>query len=69
MQVLLKKNCNYYYDNRQNDNSIEELIGDLKNELNKNHPTILINRKEYNIIIILNFGIKFIIIRLFIINY
>ena len=68
MQILLKKNCNYYYDDRQNDNSIEELIGDLNNELNKNHPTILINRKEYNIII-LNFGIKFIIIMLFIINY
>ena len=69
MQVLLKKNCNYYYDNKQNDNSIEELIGNWKNELNKNTPNKLINRKEYKFLIILNFGIKFIIIMLFIINY
>ena len=69
MHVLLKKNYNYYYDDKHNDNSIEELIGNWKNELNKNTPNKLINRKEYKFLIILNFGTKFIIIMLFIINY
>ena len=43
---LLKKNCNYFYDDRLNDNLIEELIGDYKNDLNNNYPAILIYRKE-----------------------
>ena len=43
---LLKKNSTYFYDDRQNDNSIEELIGDWKNNLNKNYPAILIYRRE-----------------------
>ena len=43
---LLKKNCNYFYDDRLNDNLIEEIFGDWKNNLNKNYPAILLYLKE-----------------------
>ena len=43
---LLKKNCNYFYDDRLNDKLIEETFGDWKNNLNKNYPAILLYLKE-----------------------
>ena len=43
---LLKKTGNYFYDDRLNNNSIEEIPGNWKNKLNDNYPTILIYIKE-----------------------
>jgi hypothetical protein len=43
---LLKKNGNYFYDDRLNDNLIEEIFSDWKNNLNKNYPAILLYLKE-----------------------
>ena len=44
--IYIKKIAINFYDDRLNDNLIEELIGDWKNDLNNNYPAILIYRKE-----------------------